>query len=56
MRMQRFILALCLAAAPIVAMAQDSDEDPPTTVPEPATLALLAGGAAAWLLTRNKRK
>ena len=56
MRMQRFILALCVAAAPVVVLAQVDDTDTPGVVPEPATLALLAAGAAAWLVTRNKRK
>ena len=54
MRIQKFFVALMMAAAPIIAFADFSDT---TTVPEPATLALLGVGAVALLIARkNKRK
>jgi hypothetical protein len=55
MRIRKFFVALMMAAAPTLAFADTSDFI--DTVPEPATLALLGVGVAAWLISRkNKRK
>ena len=55
MRIRQFFLALMMAAVPIVALADNADDD--NVVPEPVTLALLGIGAAALAISRaSKRK
>ena len=50
MRIQKFFVALMMAAAPILAFADSTD-----TVPEPATLALLGVGVVALLISRKNK-
>ena len=58
MQIRKLFLALLIAAAPIVAFADTTDNtDDTTNLPEPATLALLGIGAVAFVIARvNKRK
>ena len=52
MRIERVVAALLLLGLPVLSFAQDA-----TAVPEPETLALLAGAAVAWAIVQwNKRK
>ena len=61
MRIRQFFVAVMMATAPILAFAVDvcgaDDNDNVCTVPEPATLALLAVAAVALTIARvHKRK
>jgi hypothetical protein len=58
MRARQLFMAMLIATAPVLAFAVDDDDsDNVNTVPEPATLALLAIGAAGLIISRaNKRK
>lgn len=44
--MKRALMIALLASASL--LAQDSDDDVPTVVPEPATVGLMAAGIAAF--------
>jgi hypothetical protein len=55
MRIRQFFALLFLAAAPLLALADDLDDT--TAVPEPATLALLGAGVVGLIVSRvNRRK
>jgi len=55
MRIERVAVALLLLGAPTLALA--ISRDAVTFVPEPETLALVAGAAVAWAIVRwTKRK
>ena len=58
MGIRRVLAVLFIAAAPLLAFAQEDDEgDVTAVVPEPATLALLGAAVAAVAISRgNKRQ
>ena len=55
MRIRQLFLALLMLAAPMIASAQD-DEDDITALPEPTTLALLGAGVAAVIVARTRNR